>query len=107
MRRSGSESCEGVSNLLRGSESECQVCKLNKKWGSNIVSGREIRLGQSFNTDKLMKRKKKSLQTIFGFHAKNAAGDNKHGFATLSFKEWGAYATLARARTPLHIEMKK
>jgi hypothetical protein len=32
-------------------------------------------------------------------------GDQTHGFATPSFKEWRAYATLARARTHLHIEM--
>ena len=101
---------------MRGSESECQACKSIRKWGSSIVSGRESRVGQSFNMEKHMKRKKKSLQTIFGFHAKNAAYstfwwnkkwvDQKHGFATPSFKEWGAYATLARARTHLHIEME-
>jgi len=70
------------------------------QWTGNSF-GAKFQYGQTYE------KKKKSLQTIFGFHAKNAAGDKKHGFATLSFKEWGAYATLARARTPLHIEMKK
>jgi hypothetical protein len=61
---------------------------------------------------KTYEKKKKSLQTIFGFHAKNAAhstfwwnkkwGDQTHGFATPSFKEWRAYATLARARHVKH-----
>jgi hypothetical protein len=71
--------------------------------------------GAKFQYGKTYEKKKKSLQTMFGFHAKNAAystfwwnkkwGDQTHGFATPSFKEWGAYATLARARTHLHIEM--